>query len=165
LAEGEESRGLADYAASILLHFGLRNRAWKIGDHDDATYDTLAGLLADAECSDTSRSFLVRVHLGNYALWLSGIFPDHIERRRWHRGGPDLNYFEAMGRRGFRMAADHRLANEHGMASLFDAAAERFPTLRRALNQVSDRRLFPHICTPERLMRQVTDEFTKGLVS
>lgn len=155
---GEDDRPIADYVASILLHFGLRQRARQIADHDDATYDTLASLGADLEGSDASRSFLARAHLGNYALWLSGLFPDHIEQRRWRRGGPNLGYFEAMGQRGFRLAADHRLAGEHGLAPLFAAAAERFPRLRVALNGVSDRLLFPNVHTPERLMRQVHDD-------
>lgn len=155
---GEDNRPIADYVASILLHFGLRQRARQIADHDDATYDTLASLVADLEGGDASRSFLARAHLGNYALWLSGLFPDHIEQRRWRRGGPDLGYFEAMGQRGFRLAADHRLADEHGLAPLFAAASERFPRLRVALNRVSDRLLFPNVHTPERLMRQVCDD-------
>ncbi|MFN9118075.1 MAG: hypothetical protein ACK5XT_08630 [Gemmatimonas sp.] len=154
---GEEDPVIADYVASILLHFGLRQRARQLGAHDDATYDTLASLGNELEGGDASRAFLARAHLGNYALWLSGLFPDHIEQRRWRKGGPDLGYFEAMGQRGFRLAADHRLANEHGLAPLFAAAAERFPTLRVALNRVSDRLLFPHVHTPERLMRQVRD--------
>ncbi len=157
-AEGEDERVMADYVAALLLHFGLRQRASQIAEHDDATYDTLAAIGEAIEGSDASRSFFARAHLGNYALWLSGMFPDHIEQRHWRRGGPDVGYFEAMGSRGFRLAADHRLAAEHGLAPLFDAAAERFPRWRRALNHVSDRLLFPHVHTPERLMRQVRDE-------
>jgi hypothetical protein len=155
---GEDDRVMADYVSSILLHFGLRQRAQQLGDHDDATYDTLASIGEEVDGNDGGRSFLARAHLGNYALWKSGLFPDHIEHRRWRRGGPDLDYFESMGRRGFRLAASHRLAGEHGLTPLFLAAAERFPVLRLALNRVSDRLLFPHVHTPERLMRQVRDE-------
>lgn len=158
LQAGEKDRVLADYAASVLLQFGLRDRARRIGPSDDETYDTLAGLLEAAERSEPRRAFLVRAHLGNYALWMSGMFPDHIEQREVRRGGPALSYFEEMGRRGFRMAAEHRLANEHGLAVLFALASERFPVLRIALNRISDALLFPHHHTPERLMRQVRDE-------
>ena len=154
---GEDDRPLADYVASILLHFGLRQRSRQLATHDDATFDTLASIGEDLESGNASRSFLARAHLGNYALWLSGLFPDHIEQRRWRRGGPDLGYFEIMGQRGFRLAADHQLADAHGLTPLF-AAAERFPRLRVALNRVSDRLLFPHVHTPERLMRQVVDD-------
>ena len=107
------------------------------------------------ESADPQRSFLVRAHLGNYALWMSGVFPDYIELRRWRRGGPDLDYYEEMGRRGFTLAADHRLAAQHGLTALFEAAAARFPVLRPALNNISDALLFPHYHSPEKLMRQV----------
>ena len=155
---GEEDRGLADYVAAILIHFGLRDRATRIGDADDETYETLAELSEDLDDPDARRSFLVRAHLGNYALWLSGLFPDYIETRRWRRGGPDLGYYEELGRRGFRLAADHRLAAEHGLAPLYATAAERFQRLRVALNTVSDSLLFPNHHSPDRLMRQVRDE-------
>lgn len=155
--QGADDRALADYVASILLHFGLRQRARQIAEHDDATYDTLASLATELEAADPPRAFMARAHLGNYALWLSGLFPDHIEQRHWRRGGPGLGYFEAMGQRGFRLAADHRLAETHGLAPVYAAAAERFPAVRVALNHVSDRLLFPHVHTPERLMRQVRD--------
>ena len=98
-------------------------------------------------------------HMGNYALWLSGLFPDYLERRRWRRGGPDLEYFEEMGRKGYEAAARHRLANEHGLDTLFGRVAERFPVLRVALNRISDTLLFPDHNSPDRLMRQVRDEF------
>jgi hypothetical protein len=155
---GEEDRALADFAAAIVLHFGMRDRAMRISDADDQVYSTLADLLADADGADPRRSFLVRAHLGHYALWLSGLFPDRVESRRWRRGGPDLDYYEEMGRRGYQLAASHRLAAEHGMVALFAAAAERFGVLRCALTQISDALLFPNVHTPDRLMRQVRDE-------
>jgi len=155
---GEGDRVLADYVASILLHFGMRGRANRVAEHDDEVYTTLAELTGALNSADAPRSLLVRAHLGNYALWLSGIFPDYIETRRWRRGGPDLGYYEAMGRRGFALAADHRLAAEHGLTALFAAAADRFPVLRQALNNISDALLFPNHHSPEKLMRQVKME-------
>ena len=158
LQSGEGDAILADYAASILLHFGLRDRALRVGDADDQTYDTLAALVGEVDGPDARRTLLVRAHLGNYALWLAGLFPDYIEHRRWRRGGPDLDYYDALGQRGFRLASEHRLANEQGMSPLFALAADRFPVMRVALNLVSDTLFFPNISSPERLMRQVRDD-------
>jgi hypothetical protein len=155
---GEEDRVLADYVTSVLLHFALRGRAERVSDTDDQVYTALFELSEDVNDPDARRSFLVRTHLGNYALWLSGLFPDRIEQRRWRRGGPDLQYYEELGRRGFQLAADHRLAEQHGLATLYATAAERFGLLRTALNGVSDSLFFPGIHSPERLMRQVQDE-------
>jgi len=155
---GENDRGLADYVSAIVIHFGFRDRAHRVDESDDEIYGALVELCRDVDGPDTRRNFLVRTHLGNYALWLSGLFPDHIEQRRWRRGGPDLGYYEEMGRRGFQLAADHRLADEHGLSTLYATAAERFGILRSALNNVSDALFFPNVQTPERLMRQVRDE-------
>lgn len=157
-AAGAGERAVADYVASIVLHFGMRQRALRLADHDDETYSTLASIGETVEVRDATRGFLARAHLGNYALWLSGLFPDHIEQRRWRRGAPGLEYYETMGAKGFRLAAEHRLAHEHGMAPLYGEVSECFPRLRTALNALSDRLLFPHVHTPERLMRQVTDD-------
>lgn len=155
---GERDRVMADFVASILLHFGLRDRARRVGEVDDAEYDTVADLAGATEGPDVRRAFLVQAHLGNYALWLSGLFPDYIEARRARRGAPPIDYYEEMGRRGYELAASHRLAAEHGMAALLSAAAERFGILRVALNRVSDSYLFPNVHSPDRLLRQVQDE-------
>lgn len=156
---GEDNRALADYMAAIVIAFGAKGRAERVGDADDERYDTLAALIGDANDPDARRSFLVRAHLGNYALWLAGLFPDFIVQRRWRRGGPDLDYYDEMGKRGFQLAADHRLAEEHGLRTLYAMAALRFETMRAALNNVSDRMLFPNVHAPERLMRQVATGF------
>jgi hypothetical protein len=155
---GESDRGLADYVTAIVVHFGLRDRSRRIGESDDQTYEALTDLCQDLDDPDARRSFMVRTHLGNYSLWVSGLFPDFVEQRRWRRGGPDLEYYEEMGRRGFQLAADHRLAEQHGLATLYATAAERFGLLRVALNAVSDSLFFPNVYSPERLMRQVQDE-------
>ncbi len=154
---GENDRGLADYVSAIVIHFGFRDRAYRVAGSDDEVYEALAQLCASLDDPDARRRFLVQTHLGNYALWLSGIFPDFIEQRRWRRGGPDLDYYEEMGRLGFQLAADHRLAEETGLSALYATAAERFGILRCALNGISDSLFFPSVHTPERLMRQVKD--------
>jgi hypothetical protein len=156
---GEDNRALADYMAAVLIAFATKGRAERVADSDDERYDTLAALVSDANDPDAKRSFLVRAHLGNYALWLAGLFPDFIVQRRWRKGGPDLDYYDEMGKRGFQLAADHRLAEQHGLRALYAMAALRFETMRCALNTVSDRMLFPNIHTPERLMRQVATGF------
>lgn len=155
---GERDRAVSDYLAAVLLAFGVRKRAQRVSEADDEMYDTLASLLADVNDRDPRRAFLVRVHLGNQALWIAGLYPDYIEQRKWRRGGPDLGYFEDLGRRGFEMAAEHRMAEQCGMSEVYAAVAARFGVLRVALNTLSDTLLFPSVHTPERLMRQVQDE-------
>jgi hypothetical protein len=158
LRAGERDRALSDYLAAVLIAFNAKGRVDRVGEADDQLYDTLASLLADVNDGDQRRAFLVRVHLGNQALWISGLYPDYIEQRKWRKGGPDLEYFEEMGRRGFTLAAEHRMAEQYGMAEVYANVAARFGLLRVVLNTLSDTLLFPNVHTPERLMRQVQDE-------
>jgi hypothetical protein len=136
-------REVADYLSAVLLEFGQRDRAWRIDWNDDQRHRYLVDILADLEATVGDRRFKVMVHLGNYALWLSGLFPDYIAARRLRKAGPDVAYYEALGSRGFGLASDHALAEEYGLDAVLRTAAERFPALRTALNAVSERLLFP----------------------
>ncbi len=140
---GIDDRDLADYLAALLLDFGQRDRAWRIDWNDDQRHRYLVDILADLDATAGDRRFKVMVHLGNYALWLSGLFPDYIAARHLRKAGPDVTYYDAMGRRGFGMASDHALAAEYGLDAVLRTAAERFPSVRGALNGVSDRVFFP----------------------
>jgi hypothetical protein len=138
-----DDRELADYLGSLMLEFGRRDRAWRVDWNDDARHAYLVDILADLEATSGERRFKVMAHLGNYALWLAGIFPDYIAARRLRSGGPDVSYYDALGRRGFGMASDHELADQYGLEDVFRSAAERFSEIRTALNGVSERYLFP----------------------
>jgi hypothetical protein len=143
LEAGLDDREVADYLAALLLEFGQRDRAWRIGWNDDQRHRYLVDILADLEATDGERRFRVMVHLGNYALWLAGLFPEYIAARHLRKGGPDVSYYDNLGRRGFGMASDHVLADYYHLDQLLRTAAERFALLRTALNGVSERVLFP----------------------
>jgi hypothetical protein len=156
---GVDDRAVTDYCAAMVLAFGRGDRAYRIHEHDENRYDYLVDLIAEAGRAEGERQFQVRVHVGDFSLWLTGIFPDYIAARRTRKGGPPLPYFEALGRKGFLLASDHTLARNYGLIDVLRSAGERFGELRVALNRLSDRLMFPHNHSPERLMRQVEDEF------
>jgi len=155
---GIEDALLSDYIGALLYEFGLRDRAYRISPVDDEVYRYVIDMIADLGAESGRRRFLLQVHLGNFTLWLSGVFPDHIASRHARRGGPGLEYYERMGAAAFREAADHRLAREYQLVHVYERAAESFAVLRAALNRLSDRLLFPAVATPERILRQVRDD-------
>lgn len=154
---GVDDVRLSDYLAALLMEFGRRDRAERIATHDDATYRYLTDIVVDIDAVPGRRGFLLRAHLGNYSLWLAGVFPDHIMARRERKGGPDLRYYETLGAQGYRLARDHDLAERFDLADIYDRAASQFSRIRVALNKISDRFLFPHYSSPDRLMRQVAE--------
>jgi hypothetical protein len=139
---GVEDRELADYLAALLLEFGDHERHARIGRYDDQSYRYLVDLVTDVAEQDGGgeRAFLLRVHLGNYALWLAGLFPARV--------ADQVRYYEQLGRRGYRLAADHALARRFGVDGIYRAAADRFPALRAAFNRLSDEVFFPALRRP-----------------
>lgn len=160
LEGGMRERALADYIAALLLDFGREQRAHTIDDGNDERFQYLVDIVGALEAADARQAFLLRAHLGNFALWLSGLFPDRITAWVERRGAPGLEYYEELGATGYRLAADSNLAEDYGLDGLYRTCAETFPGLRIALNRVADRYLFPASGDPiERLLRQVADSF------
>ena len=116
-------------------------------------------IVAELNGAEGRRAFLLCVHLGNFSLWLSGIFPDYITAQNVRKGAPGFAYYDEMGSKGFRRAADHGLARELELDAVYASVAAVFARVRVALNRVSDRVFFPHVSSPDRLMRQVSEEF------
>lgn len=153
-------RQLADYTAAVLLEFALAGRAHRVDGGEGEPFHYLADILAALERARGEREFLLRVHLGNFALWLGGIYPDFITHRVQRRGAPPLSYYDELGAAGFRMAAGSDLALRHGLGDLLVSAADRFRDVRAALNSLSDTLFFPYSRDAvERLLRQVSDDF------
>jgi hypothetical protein len=153
---GLDDHRLADYVGAVVFEFGLRDRAWRVAAHDDDEFHSLADIIAAAEQHDGRRGFLLLAHLGNYSLWLTGLFPDRVTERRQRRGGPDFSYYETLGARGFRLASDDHFAARLELADVYARAADCFGAIRVALNRLSDEAFF-RTPSPERLLRQVTD--------
>ncbi len=159
-----EDRRLADYTAALLLEFGNAGRAHRVDGGGETHFHYLADILAEMERARGEREFQLRVHLGNFALWLAGVFPDHITHRVQRRGAPPLSYYDEMGAIGFRTAAATDVALRHGVGDLFLRFADEFSNVRGALNTLSDALFFP---VPrdgvERVLREVADSFERGL--
>jgi hypothetical protein len=134
--EGFDDRVLADYLAALLREFGIRSRANQVDTIDDHEHHYMVDILTDLSQTTGDRHFKVCVHLGNYALWLTGIFPDRIQARRAHRGGPSIDYYESLGQRGYAEASEHQLAEWTGLNRILETTAEHFTGVRRALNRV-----------------------------
>lgn len=161
LLEGRiDDREIADYVSTLMVSFATEKRAYRIHDEDEAEYRYLVDMLQDLHRATGRRAFLLKVHLGNYSLWLSGLFPDWIEARVRRRGAPPIDYYEEMGAAGFRLASETRAAESFGLEDVLRTTGRRFTGIRRALNRVSDRYLWPRGGDPvSRLLRQVAEDF------
>lgn len=157
LEGGIEDRETADYVATMILAFVRSGRAHRISEHDSQEYRYLVDMVLKLADTPPREAFLLRAHLGDFALWLSGLFPDFIEVRARRRGAPSMRYYERMGAVGYTMASESPEAETLGLTRIFTEVARHFSGVRVALNRVSDRYLCPGRGDPvEQLLREVS---------
>ena len=157
LESGIGETEIADYVASMLLRFGEGDRSPCASDHKARGPAYLVDMMGEIGEAVGRRKFLLRLHLGNYALWISGMFPDYLEARVRRRGAPPISYYEELGAHGFFSAAASSEARHWGIDGVLQGVAEDFGRVRRALNQMSDRFFWPGAGNPvDRVLREVS---------
>jgi len=132
-------RAVADYVAEVLAEFARAERARCVVPGASNPLDYFFEMLSALRTADDRTSFFIRAHIGNYSLFLSGVFPDRIRFRAEARGFPGVKYYDALGRTHYRFASDHRLAQRYEVTKIFNTLSERFETTRLALNDIADR--------------------------
>ena len=136
---GIKERAVADYVAEVLAQFSYVENTRCVIKGETKPVDYFVDMLAALQTADETTRFYVRAHIGNYSLFLSGIFPDRIRVRAERRGFPDLKYYEQLGQANYRVAGDHRLARKYDLAGIFNTLADRFQVTRLALNDLGER--------------------------
>jgi len=143
-------RKLCDYVASLLETFSRVKQlcAPQTPGHcaESATADSSCGeqyisdILIALTRATPEQAFLLRAHIGNYSLFISGIFHENTHRRSL-RGGPDIEFYEQVGRTNYQLVSSHAVARRCELDDVFEGLADRFRDVRLALNQLSDRLL------------------------
>jgi hypothetical protein len=146
---GISNRETCDYLASLLETFSRTERMRAPGGAGEGTQQYLCDLLLALQQATPSQTFLLRAHIGNYTLFISGVFHDRVGHRN-RRGGPDMEFFEHVGAANFQSAADHPVARHHALRTIFEELGDRFHDVRLALNDTAERHLHldephPHI--------------------
>jgi hypothetical protein len=136
---GVQSREVADYVAEVLAEFACTERSRCVVTGQANPMEYLFEMLNALHGADDRTGFCIRAHIGNYSLFLAGVFPERIRFRAEARGFPDLRYYEGLGRAQYSMASDHHLAQRYDLAKVFATLAEQFKSTRLALNDISER--------------------------
>jgi hypothetical protein len=136
---GIEDRAVADYVAEMLTEYSRAEQTRCIVPGQTSPLDYFFEMLATLRTADERTTFLLRAHIGNHSLFLSGVFPERIRFRAESKGFPDLKYYQEIGRTNYRVASDHRLARKYELAPIFYSLSENFEPARRALNDLAER--------------------------
>ncbi|MEP6936472.1 MAG: hypothetical protein ABI871_00215 [Chthoniobacterales bacterium] len=137
---GIADRKLCDYVASLLETFSRINRSQVSSHHDERSREYVSDMLIALTQASSEQAFLLRAHVGNYSLFVSGIFHENT-KHRVSRGGPDLSFYEQIGRTNYQLVSSHAAARRCELGDVYEQLAERFREVRLALNDLSDRLL------------------------
>jgi hypothetical protein len=133
-------RKLCDYVASLLEAFSRASQLRCPDQTSEHAHEYISDMLIALHRVTPEQAFLLRAHIGNYSLFLSGIFHESAQRRH-QRGGPDLRFYEQIGRTNYQMLASHETARRCELDDVFEGLAEQFRNVRLALNELSERLL------------------------
>ncbi len=140
-----DERKVVFYLANLLSPFVRADRVLRVQPQEKDTYAYIIDLIAESLQADSNRQFLIHSHIGNYALFLAGIFPRWITHRHRYKHRPqNLRSYADFGSGYFQQAAAHRLAREYRLDGVFMRLAMLFDRYRLILNQLSDDYLQPH---------------------
>ena len=142
LEGGIDDENTSDYVASMLVSFGRAGRAYRISGEDDSEFHYLTDMISELRSADGRRRFLLHVHMGDFALWMSGLF-----RTIWSGGPPG---------KGRRRSATSKVGSDRlpwsvgesrggrtRMDTVLMGVANQFSAVRTALNRISDRHFWP----------------------
>jgi len=134
-----DDRAVADYVATLLAEFGQGNRMHRVDRHANKEYKYLVDLMAELLDANSEQTFHVQSHLGNYALFVTGIFPDHVyHRAKYHPPSPDFSYYEQVGSANYQRASQHRMAEKYCVSDILYLLGQQFRQVRLALNHIAD---------------------------
>jgi uncharacterized protein YbcV (DUF1398 family) len=100
---------VAEYIAKVLAEFALADNLYKIRDRGGRKIDSVVELLAQAPVvpadeADILRQRTLRKYVGDYALFMSGVFRTHID------GKGSLGYYFQEGSRSYWTVSELDLA-------------------------------------------------------
>lgn len=145
---GLDEREVADYLANLLTAYANAPLSQPPTTPEALETGYLADLLrASAKGSRESR-FFIRSHIANYALYITGIFPERLRYRSPRQSTPDFAYFEELAQGNYQACAEDPLALQFGLDQVYAVLSQRFHAVRVALNRVAELQLYhgqPHV--------------------
>ena len=139
-----DERALTDYVAAVLLAFSRTNQLCAEGGPPSPGFGYISDMLARLDACPPGEVYLLRRHLADYALFLSGMFAGRVEAHAQRRGAPGLGFYEAVGQSSYLDAARHPHARRTDLGAIFQMLGSEFRQVRLALNDLTDTLLHLH---------------------
>jgi len=125
----------ADYLADLLTRFARTEQLYPAGvavprleTVVDMLLEIQAAWLGPGGAFFPEREVEVRRHIGDYTLFMLGIFPERVERIA------STSYYIAQGKRAYHFVSEHARASARALAPAYRRLAEHFELYAGALD-------------------------------
>ncbi len=139
---GIEDREVAEYLAAMLADYAHAPKVNRSVAEDAAETVYLVDLLRAMQRSSPQGRFFIRSHIANYALYITGLFPERLRYKSRRRSVPDFQYYVELGRSTYRTASEDQLAWEFQLDGVFSKLADDFHRARLALSRIAEHGLY-----------------------
>jgi hypothetical protein len=117
------------YVTGVLIDFVHVDHLYRIRDAQGRRLEYLFELQLESEQGDAAHARETQKHLGDYSLFMVGMFPEHLQRRR---RAVSPAYYVAQGKSAYALVS--AIDGLRPSAALFRKLAEHFETCVQALN-------------------------------
>ncbi len=152
-----DERALTDYVAAVLLAFSHINQLQSPGEATPTSrsFTYVSDMMVRLNNCPPEQAYLLRAHMANYTLFLSGMFVERVNAHAERRGAPGISFYEAVGQSSFLSVAKHPQAKRTEHQAIFEQLGTEFRRVRLALNNLAET-LFHLHATPSILIRPQT---------
>lgn len=143
---------VTEYVSNLLVDFTRTDRLYRIHNKDDARLDTIVDMLFEAEilleAHSVEREREVHRHIGDFTLFMAGIFPEYLRRLKTagliHHKDFLVDYVKT-GKRSYGIVARFHSGAPKDQPPLFRKLSENFELcvtglgfVRSALDRLQD---------------------------
>jgi hypothetical protein len=138
---GIRDTDVTDYVARLLVDFTHVDQLYRIRNTRGKRLEDVAEMMIESNPVLNAPSFFyereVRKHIGDYTLFLTGLFPEYVHRlgKRGLRVDAFIDYMQA-GKESYRIVASFDQFEFRDVAPLFRRMSERFELCVFGLNLV-----------------------------
>jgi hypothetical protein len=135
----------ADYLGDLLTRFARTETLYPRGRSVprletvvDMLLDAQAVWQADSPYFEPEQELAIRRHIGDYTLFMMGVFPERVERLS------SAGHYIARGKQAYRFVSEHARARSEVTAPPYRRLAERFEHYAAALDYARRVHFFDH---------------------
>lgn len=134
---------LVHYLVDMLSEFVQTHNVYQLPiEGDDDEYRYIVDMLKTAVDSGRSETFQIYCHIGNYTLFLTGVFPEWIRYRHEYKNRPmNLDSYTNYGKTYYERAANHSLADRQQLRPVLKKLSMGYDPVRTMINFMFQRML------------------------